>query len=77
MPGCLVTYYIALDLICFFKSSWLADSKGRTKLEYDAVRSIHVHLDDDKSGGVDFKESKEVWTIVPSLCLYLWYSSLL
>ena len=30
------------------------------ELEFDAVKKLHIHLDDDKDGDVDFSESEEV-----------------
>ena len=30
------------------------------QLEFDAVQKLHIHLDDDKDGDVDFSESEEV-----------------
>ncbi len=30
------------------------------QVEFEAVQKLHIHLDDDKDGDVDFSESKEV-----------------
>ena len=32
----------------------------QNQMEFKALEKLHIHLDDDKSGDVDFSESKEV-----------------
>jgi hypothetical protein len=32
----------------------------QNQLEFNAVEKLHIHLDDDKDGDVDFSESEEV-----------------
>lgn len=40
------------------------------ELEFDAVKKLHIHLDDDKDGDVDFSESEEVGQITQQLQIY-------
>ena len=32
----------------------------QNQMEFKALERLHIHLDDDKNGDVDFSESKEV-----------------
>jgi hypothetical protein len=32
----------------------------KNQMEFKALEKLHIHLDDDKNGDVDFSESKEV-----------------
>ncbi len=37
------------------------------QVEFEAVQKLHIHLDDDKDGDVDFSESKEVGQLLKKL----------
>jgi len=37
--------------------------------EYDAIRKVHMHLDDDHDGSVDTRESAEVTFVSVCMCV--------
>ena len=67
-------YYIRCKVILFLNCSYqrlkftlfslillsgdVLDEKNQ--MEFKALEKLHIHLDDDKNGDVDFSESKEV-----------------